>query len=256
MATIIIFCVFLLAGGLALFRYSKTSLILFMASLSSFLLVGDGILPALLLNWLESPFASYTQPSDWKKTNAIVLLGAGTMKHKYNEIQAVKPSLLAYSRINRAAQLYFSCKKSGNACTVIVSGGDTSGSGVSEAVVYSESLVQLGIQPTDIQLEPASKNTFKNAEFTSKILKSKHYDQVFLVTSSLHLKRALSYFSHFGIEAIPVPSDFPTPSLSIMPSSYHFVLMDLAMHECAGIARLHVYNFLGWNASVVSPGAV
>ena len=244
MATVLILFLLLITGGLAAFKYKKTSGVFFLLSIMLFLLVGTGVIPNFLLKSLASLNLNPLEPH-WKNQNAIVLLGGGAVK--LPSVNIVKPTIMSYGRIYEAERLYMSCKKSGNSCTLIISGGDAAGTGVSEAVAYQNDLLNVGVNPTDIQIEPKSLNTYKNAEFTSPLLKKKPFDQIILVTSGIHMKRALLYFSHFNIHAIPAPSDYISAHLSILPQGYNFAITDYALHEYGGIIRFYVYNFLGWN---------
>ncbi len=217
-----------------------------------YFLVGSGLFPSVLLTQLQIPFVDLPEP-EWKNQNAIVLLGAGALT--LPKSAQIIPTVMAYSRIYKTASLYLSCIKK-HKCTIIVSGGDALGTGKSEAMVYRDALIQLGINGSDVKLENNSMNTFKNAQFTSAILKQDHFDQIVLVTSGIHLKRSLLYFSHFGIQATPALADYLAPIISILPIGYNFAVTDFAIHEYEGLARFYIYQFFGWNSNASSPGAL
>jgi uncharacterized SAM-binding protein YcdF (DUF218 family) len=244
MSTLFIFIVLFIAFFLIIFKHIKTGILTLGLALISFLAIGTGWMPAILLGDLQASFVDIPLPA-WKKQNAIVLLGAGTVKMPISHV--VNPTLLAYSRINAASRLYLACVKNNNHCTIIISGGDASHTGKSESLVYQEALIHLGVQDADILLETHSMNTYENAKLTSAILKKDRFDQVILVTSGIHMRRSLLYFSHFGIHAEPVIADYVNASFNFIPLGYYFALTDFAIHEYVGILRLHVYNFLGWN---------
>jgi len=237
---------------LAICNYKKTCCVSLLVTIISFLGIGCGIFPSLTLSHLESANAVLIQPH-WAKRNAIVILGAGSVM--LPKINILKPTVLAYSRINETAKLYLSCKKTGNECNIIISGGDASKTGKPEAIIYQQELLDLGVKNSDVILEQYSMNTYKNAEFTSAILKSKSFDKIFLVTSALHMKRALMYFSHFGINPIPAVADYIAPIILVIPIGYNFAISDFIMHEYVGIMRFHIYNYFGWNVKTSSPGA-
>lgn len=244
MSTFFIFLLILTCILLSLFNYKKTSLITGLILVVSYLVIGYGFFPACLLHRLQSPYSQFT-PIIWKKTNTIILLGAGTSKDP--ESNKVKPSLLAFSRITQAAVIYRECKKTNASCYILISGGDPLNNGESEAKTYQESLLSLGVDSRDIQLETQSKNTYQNAEFSSYILKNYDSGQLLLVNSGLALKRALLYFSFFNIYPTPIASDFITIPISKYPLGYNFAMNDFAIHEYIGIFRFYIYNFLGWN---------
>lgn len=254
MSTLFIVVLLLVACCLAFFRSNKACIIISLATLLSFILVGDGLLSLLLLKPLQN-HPIILQPN-WSKRNAIVVLGGGAIKLHQADTDIVRPTIISYSRILEAGRLYLSCKNLTRVCTVIVSGGDALATGKSEAMVFRDELLSLGIKDADIKVEQESMNTYKNAEYTSLLLHREQYDRVFLVTSGIHLNRALLYFSHFGVDATAAPSDYLEAKVSFFPLGYNFATTDFALHEYAGIVRFHVYNFLGWNKNVSRPGAL
>ena len=86
-------------------------------------------------------------------------------------------------------------------------------------------------------------------------MRGQPFDKLFLVTSGLHLRRALLYFGHFGVYPTPCAADRITPLLSILPVGYNFAIADFAAHEYVGIVRYYVYNLLGWNPSGTHSGS-
>lgn len=252
MATSFILILFIIVIILLLIKHIKSGIATLGFTLICFLLIGNGLIPSILLKQLQAPFVSLPKPQ-WKSQNAIVLLGAGAIKLPITN--TIHPTIVAYSRINETAHLYFECVKDHNKCTIIISGGDALKIGRPEAMIYRDVLLSFGINNSDIELEPNSMNTYKNAEFTSALLKKSQFDQVILVTSGIHLKRALLYFSHFGINAKPALADYLAPQFAVIPLGYNFAMTDFAIHEYLGIARFYIYNFLGWNKGVSSPGA-
>ena len=77
-----------------------------------------------------------------------------------------------------------------------------------------------------------------------------------LVTSGLHLRRSILYFSHFGVHSLPVRADYVGAMMSPVPLAYNYLLMDLTLHEYVGVLRYHVYEMLGWNIHARGPGAL
>ncbi len=253
MSMLVLFILIVLSGCFAFFRCVKSSVVLFMLSVVGFIWIGGGFLPHLLLDRLQKNFIPLEKPI-WQKQNAMILLGAGTL-HVPNENKIV-PTVIAYARIYEAARLYFSCKKDSVGCSVIVSGGDAAAAGESEAVIYQKALIDLGVASSDIILEQNSRNTYQNAEFTSAILQKQSFNQIVLVTSGIHMERALLYFSAFGVKPTPAPSDYLSAMTSYFPLGYNFAMADFALHEYLGVARFHLYNYLGWNKHSAAPGAL
>lgn len=221
-------------------------------ALALFLAAGCGPLPALLLKWLQAPYV--TRPTiTWAQRNAIVLLGAGTT-HVMGTRQ-IEPTIFANGRVIEAYVLYRACRQGGNDCKVIVSGGDPYRNGVTEAAAYGQVLLSMGVNDADLLLESRSMNTWQNAQFVQPILKDYRPEQVLLVSSAIHLNRALIYFAHFGIDATPVRGDYADVRFTLWPNAWNMALTDFAAHEYIGVLTYHFYNFMGWNAPPSRYGA-
>ncbi len=242
-----------LAFVAALAGWRRSSRALALLAVVVLLLVGCGPLPVWLLHRLQSSPATNTTVA-WGQRNVIVLLGAGTVRPPANG--PLEPSLFAYGRIDKAAALYDACRRVSPSCRIEVSGGDALGLGRSEAEVYAGVLRQLGVDDSDLLLEPRSMNTWQNAQFSVPLLKAADADTLVLVSSGFHLRRGVLYFSHFGLHAVPVRADYVNGQLSWLPLSYNFTMADVALHEYAGIARYHLYNALGWNVRATRAGAL
>ena len=242
-----------LASALAWLRWRRCSGVLFGLAVLLLVATGCGLLPTWLLARLQSDVA-VDAPIVWGQRNAIVLLGAGTVR--VGNAGTVEASLFAYGRISKAAMLYRACRQAPRECKVEVSGGDARGLGQSEAAIYALDLQRLGVDPADLLLEPRSMNTWQNAQFSGALLKAYGADRVLLVSSGFHLRRGMLYFSHFGIHATPVRADYVSGVASWKPLSYNFTMADMALHEYAGIARYRWYNAMGWNVRATKPGAL
>ena len=243
----------LLAFALLWRRCRRSGWTCLVLALLLFFAAGCGPLPAWLLGSLQTPYATVPVPS-WAPRNAIVLLGAGNQRATTDG--AVEPALFASGRILQAATLYRDCKASGHECMLLVSGGDANHLGLAEAEVYAAALLKLGIAAADIKLEPASMNTWQNAQFSAPKLHDYGAQQVLLVSSGMHLQRAMLYFTHFGVHPLPVRGDYAQVSWSLLPQAWNLALTDLALHEHIGVLRYQLYEALGWNVQATQPGSV
>jgi uncharacterized SAM-binding protein YcdF (DUF218 family) len=210
----------------------------------TFILVGNGFFARVLTGSLQEP-AFFKKPHDFGRVSAIVLLGDGNIVEPVSG--EILPAWLAYSRIERAAELYHSVIATGASCRIIVTGDDSGGVGAAKEPVYFQRLRALGVRAGDIQVEGKGRNTYRQAQLANEILKTERYDFIFMVTSGLHMKRALRYFLHFEVRAVPVASDYASAKLTFLPVGSNFAIVDIALHQYVGLARLWVYNALGWN---------
>jgi len=217
-----------------------------------FLLVGTGLIPHFLLNTLQKK--NSLNQVNWKSKNAIVLLGVGTVK--WPETGTLSSNSFAFSRLHEAARLYFNCVKDKKVCKLYLSGENPNKNGTSEAEVMQKELMDIGIPKSDTILETKSHNTFQHAQFTSLLLHTASYNSTVIVTSGVHLRRYLLYFSHFGIIAEGAPSDRFEAIISFLPISHNFTFTDIAIHEHMGYIRYFIYNLFGWNIKATQKGAL
>jgi uncharacterized SAM-binding protein YcdF (DUF218 family) len=213
--------------------------------------IGCGPIPSYLLGGLQSGYSDVAVIQQAPRT-AIILLGNGTELSP----SGVEVGPLAYGRVMKTLELYQACKRAGGSCTVVVTGGDPQHHGASEAAVYGARLRLLGVDSANLLLETRSLNTWQNAQYTAALLKDHPADQLYLVTSGIHLRRGLLYFGHFGLHGQPVRADYVSAMSSLTPQSYNFLVMDLAVHEYIGYWRYFVYERMGWNVTAARPGSV
>jgi len=91
-------------------------------------------------------------------------------------------------------------------------------------------------------------NTHDEAVTFQKLARSQGWSKVLLVTSALHLRRAVALFAKQGIEVTPVAADFqvlgvPPDPFSLFPREHRFFLLSLYLHEKIG---WWVYRARGW----------
>jgi uncharacterized SAM-binding protein YcdF (DUF218 family) len=142
------------------------------------------------------------------QNTAIVVLGAGVDQHgKLTELNRERVEIAARLLLKESSGL------------VIVSGGATGSSGVSEARAMSEHLKSMGIPATAILQEVNSKTTIGNAYYTKKLfLEPRHLRRIVLVTSGFHSKRASLVFrkvlgNDYEIECVQVSHDNVSPEI-------------------------------------------
>jgi uncharacterized SAM-binding protein YcdF (DUF218 family) len=250
----LLFVVLLVAAayGCSLLRWRWSGRVILFLALVSLFGIGCGPIPSYLLRNLQSGYSDVVAVPPAPRT-AIILLGNGTERVPPASVE-VAP--LAYGRVMKTLELYQACKLKGGSCTIVVTGGDPQHHGASEAAVYSARLRLLGVDSADILVEGRSLNTWQNAQYTAELLKAHPAEQLFLVTSGIHLRRSLLYFGHFGLHGQPVRADYVSAMPSVTPQSFNFLVTDLAIHEYVGYWRYFVYEWMGWNVTAARPGSL
>ncbi|MEM3432742.1 MAG: YdcF family protein [Candidatus Methanomethyliaceae archaeon] len=223
------------------------------------------LLAALLLLWASSNRWTslwlartlewrYLPPQEIPTAEVIVVLGGGTESADFPRSGVELNS--AGDRVLYAAWLY----QQGKAEHLLLSGGSIEWRQDSStpAEEMAALLQRLGIPREALWLETQSRNTYENALNCRKILEAKGIQRIILVTSALHMPRAVALFEHQGLEVIPAPTDFkvtqenwqalrqaslPVQLLNLLPSADNLSSVTSTLKEYLGIL---VYSLRGW----------
>jgi uncharacterized SAM-binding protein YcdF (DUF218 family) len=152
----------------------------------------------------------------------------------------------ASDRVWHAARLYHA----GKAPRIIASGGTLpwKDQAYREASAMEVLLRSWDVPADSILTESTSANTYQNAVNTAEILRDRGYDRVLLVTSALHMRRALDTFRSAGVNAVPAATDHqvldePFTLFSFVPNAGALQGSTAVIHEYVGYA---VYWWRGW----------
>tara|TARA_B110000285_G_scaffold164175_1_gene183318 strand:+ start:2050 stop:2817 length:768 start_codon:yes stop_codon:yes gene_type:complete len=125
--------------------------------------------------------------------------------------------------------------------------------GLHEAKQVKELLILWGIPTNDIITEEKSKNTHENALETAKILRKSypHMNRFILVTSGIHMKRALSCFEKEGLTCTSFSTDLYTNQTGnyywdqyFIPNMDNFNQWNKLNKEISGFL---IYKIMGYN---------
>jgi len=171
----------------------------------------------------------------YEPADAIVVLGGTQAPLRAPRLEAEETH---GARLQMAVRLYRAAK----AKKIVVSGGPYLVEGEryrTEAEDMRDVLVGLGVPLSAIQMETNSRNTFENAAFTAKLLKERGESKVLLVTSALHMPRAMALFRKQGVEATPAPCSFLSgarhgPLSGLKPEAAHVLQSEAAIKEYIG----------------------
>jgi uncharacterized SAM-binding protein YcdF (DUF218 family) len=120
---------------------------------------------------------------------------------------------------------------------LILSGGEVFDP-VPEAVTMSAVARMLGASPNDIVLESQSKDTGQQAQFVQRVIRN---DQCILVTSAIHMPRAMLVFEQKGLKPTAAPTDFgdwlqkETSPNQFFPRANEMHKVEAALHEYLGL---------------------
>lgn len=164
---------------------------------------------------LEADFPPMTQADMLQapRAQAIVVLGGAV---KPAERLGDYPDISqASDRVWHAARLYHA----GKAPLVLLSGGsDPNKCVTSEARAMQTLMLNLGVPERAMVLEEQSRNTRENANMSASLLEARGIHHILLVTSSMHMPRALKLFKAQGLQVTPAPTDRETSPLGLWGS--------------------------------------
>ncbi len=193
----------MLGVAVALLLFRRTRLGIGMAVLA---VAWSGLLAVpTVSDWVRDRIERHYPPVDEStlpSADAIVVLG-GAMHFYWLEREHVTPYELENSRLAAGARAWLAHK----APVIVLSGGGDNGGNPknSEARLMANAIQRLGVPADALMLEPESRNTRDNARFTAALADQHGFDRILLVTSSLHMPRAVIEFRKAGVDVVPVP---------------------------------------------------
>lgn len=158
----------------------------------------------ITVDWMAKPLEIFppVTAAKLKDARAIVILGGGERPYA-REYGGAVPNRTTMERLRYGVRL---AKKTN--LPVLVSGGALKG-GVAEAKLMARTLNEdFGIHPKWV--EDRSLDTADNAFFSAEMLRSAGIRRIVLVTSAIHMRRAVAAFRHEGLDVIPAPTGFIT----------------------------------------------
>jgi len=167
----------------------------------------------------------------------MVILGGGVMSsgglRKYPEASGA-----TYSRVFNGVKVF---QQSG-AKVLVLSGAGEQRDSETNAEVMKDIAIALGIPENKIITEGESNNTMEHAIELAKLFPPEERMWIGIVTSALHMKRAVfAFYKKFpqnGIIPIPVGYIYSTPAWSFdsfIPSADVFDTSSYAIHEWIGM---------------------
>jgi uncharacterized SAM-binding protein YcdF (DUF218 family) len=231
-------------------RCCMISKLLLLLGIIYFYFSANGIIPIRLMTDLEIPFHPIER-TQILKHHAMIVLGGGLSQYP----PETHLGIFSYARILEAYRIYKLAAEKNIQYTIFLSGGYTTTHHDSEASVYKKILLQFGVPEKNIVLEDKSVNTYQNAEYLTPILKRYPFKNYLLVTSAVHMRRAIQYFNKFDIHTVAAPSDFPYPDETLIPKAYNLMQQQMVLTEYFGIIRLKLYDYLSMNVPLLVPHA-
>lgn len=184
----------------------------------------------------------YAHDESCDAASPIVVLGAGLNRAATAADQTEYLYFSSHIRAARTADLALANSQA----TVIAAGAGVAT--ISEAEMMREYLIQRGVSEPRILTDVDSRNTYENALNVGELLKDGKLGQRFrLVTSALHMPRAMGVFEAQGLAPCAIPVDYvavkPVPWFALAPQTTALAKFRTYLHERIGY---QLYKSKGW----------
>lgn len=231
-------CIVLLLAAFTFYLFKHKIRGRFALALIALLLYLASLMPVaqILTHGLEG---RYMQPANDIKTDVIAVLGGGTVSNVGSNndgaLSAIGMNrLIAGARLQRAMNV-----------PLIISGGTRYNDEVAEADVAKQVLLDLGISEQMIYTDSKALNTKQNAENIISLCSENGWQSVAMVTSALHMPRAMQNFAvaadRSGVKVTAYPCDYLVSGktqlsvFSFVPQAYALELTAMSLKEYLAI---------------------
>ena len=243
-------CILLGLALIWLWKFPRRSLFAIATALLIIFCTSNPLLASTFVKTLEW---QYLPPDPVPAAEAIIVLGGSTYAQSpprpWIEVSE------AGDRVLYGVKLY----QDGVAPLIVFSGGriEWKDGGPPEAEDMTKIAVAMGVPERNILRENDSLNTYQNAVNTAKILQQRQIKKILLVTSAMHMPRAMAIFAKQGFDVTAAPTDYWVSKqslaemegisfgtfLNVLPDSEALHFFTKAIKEYVGLA---VYRLRGW----------
>ena len=212
---------------------------LFFASLSTLYFFSIGVTSDFLISYVENPYEMIPL-KDVKNANSIVVLaGMRSFTQKRQEVIEWQDP----DRFFAGIRLF----KQGKSKRIIFTNGYEPffGNQISEGVLNRKDAISMGIPSRAVIITGKANNTYQESKELRKLFNKEKFlsNEITLITSAFHMKRAKKLFERAGFEVFEFPVDFKQKCLktklkhSVMcfiPNDDYLSYSSLALREILG----------------------
>lgn len=213
----------------------RTAKILLLVAGCWLLVISTKPVPYILVKCLEDKYdvLNVIPESDFAGELHILVLAAG-----HSDDESLPPngqlSGSALGRLTEGVRLHklYPCSK-------LILSGPGGKEGYTQADALLRTAIIMGVDSSSILLMRRAKNTSGEAEEYKKLYANGSH--LILVTSAIHMPRAMVTFKKAGLNPVPAPTNFIIKHGSRkdpwgwLPSAHYIGMMETALHELAGI---------------------
>ena len=122
---------------------------------------------------------------------------------------------------------------------------------IKRILILRSFLISIHFPADHILMDTLAENTHENAVYTKQLLeKHPEYKKILLITSSLHMRRALACFRHEGIQVTPYPTNLINSDTHwnleylFIPNISNFLIWNGMMHEIIGYQAYRMAGYI------------
>jgi uncharacterized SAM-binding protein YcdF (DUF218 family) len=179
--------------------------------------------------------------ADRHPDNLILVLTGGWFRWVGNRVD-LKISKDGWERLDAGVKLWQQI----GGTILIVGAPSPDGSGNSIAAVMAAAARERGVPAAALMIESQSLDTHENIVYSLPTLEA-HADHLWLVTSAIHMPRAMAVAKKSGLRPIPYPCFYTAPVGwtidDLLPANEGAAGFEIAMHEWLGLL---FYRIRGW----------
>lgn len=225
-------CLFLLLKRVVIAR------IIFIVSIIFFFLISTDYLPRYCVRKLERTYPAQSECISFTDNKPVIIhvLGGGYTADE--QLAAVSQlSQESKGRLIEGIRLW-GCHKE----AMLVCSGNKVSDNKSMGETYRDAAVSLGVDSARIVVLSEPGNTQEEVDYLVKRFGREL--NLILVTSALHMDRAVNHYKILGVEPVPAPTNYlvkerVSPShISWWPSINNIRMMDAVIHEYLGTLKL------------------
>ena len=211
----------------------------------AYLLASTYVTPLAVSKMLDAPYHRLKRSDVPPGRTAVVVLGAGVTTVFGWQGHLSVPTTVEAERVLETHRVYRLLAPE----WLIASGGNASNEDESEpsSVNMKRVLVQLGVPPDRILLQSASTDTHEETQMLADMLRSIPAQHIVVVTSAVHMRRALGAFRAAGVAAVPAiapdSESFESWRYFVLPTGQSLAFSGEVAHEIVGITY---YWARGW----------
>lgn len=212
---------------------------IFLASLVTLYFFSLGITADLLITYIEKPYKIIPLKNIKDVNSIVVLSGMRQFTQKKQEIiEWMDPD-----RFFAGVRLF----KEGKSKRIIFTDGYSPyyGTELTEGVLNRKDAIYMGIPSEAVLVTGKANNTFQESEELKKLFINKKFlsNEIILITSAFHMKRAKYFFERAGFKVFEYPVDFKSKCLK--PKLMHNLICFFPNASSLNISSLVLREILG-----------